>query len=301
MYRLSFPAAVLLAALSAAGCGSNSYSPDLAFVSSRDGDYAIYATGAGGGSERRLSESHDLQSDSPNVLFYAVEPAWSPEGTRIAFGSRRDGHELIYVMNADGSSVQAVTTTGKLPDSNPSWSPDGSQIVYSGGAGDVYVMKADGSGVTRLTKGAAEERDPAWSPNGRWIAYERREPGGPTREIWVVRADGSDARQVTRFRAESYEPAWSPDSKRLLFASNVGGTTFHIYSIDLSGKNVIRRTHGEGDAFEPAWSPDGKLIAFSRDGAIYTVDVAGREEKLTSGQNDSSPVWRPVQPKQSGY
>ena len=296
MYRLSLPAFVLFAAFLSAGCGSDSFSPDLAFVSSRDGDYAIYATGADGGSERRLTEDYDVQSAEPGELFRAIEPAWSPDGTELAFSSQRDGRQRIYVMNADGSNVRRLTTS-KLFDANPSWSPDGSRIVYSGGAGDLYVVKADGSGVRRLTTSVAEERDPAWSPDGYWIAYERREPGGPTREIWVSRTDGTGARQLTRLRAESYAPTWSPNSKRVAFSSNANGSAFQIYSIGLDGKDIIRHTDS-ADAFEPAVSPDGKRIAFSRDGAVYTVDVTGFEKKLTSGRNDSSPAWRPAQPVQ---
>lgn len=300
MYRLSLPLLVLLAAFLAAGCGSKSFSPEIAFVSSRDGDYAIYGTGTDGGREQRISAHHDAAPGSPRDLFYAIEPAWSPDGTTIAFSSRREGTAHIHVMDADGTNVRRLTK-GKDPDSNPSWSPDGSRIVFSGGAGDLYLMSADGNGLKQLTKGGAEERDPAWSPDGKWIAYERREPGGPTREIWVSRADGSGARQVTHLRAESYAPTWSADSKRIALSSNVNPAAFQIYSIGLDGKDVIRHTHAASDAFEPAWSPDGKLIAFTRDGAVYTVDVAGFDKKVTSGQNDSSPAWRPMQPKSSGY
>ena len=266
---------------------------DLLFVSSRQGAYAIYVMAANGSGQRTLTRGSVGEGSSPQLLFFQVDPAWSPNGRSIAFRSTRDGSSHIFVMKADGSGTRRLTST-KADDADPSWSPDGKRIAFARGAfADIYVIGTNGSGLRRLTDDPAWETDPSWSPDGHWIAYVHREPGQPIREIWLIRPDGSGRHQLTRLSASSYSPAWSPDGKRLAFSSNVVGTTWDIYTIGVDGHGLRRVTRSAGDDFGPAWSPDGKTIAFSRGGSIITVD--SKEKTLTKASgNDSSPAWRPV-------
>ena len=93
-------------------------------------------------------------------------PAWSPDGTKIAFRSNRSGHSDLYVMNADGSGVARLTADAAT-EGRPAWSPDGTKIAFSSdrdGDYEIYVMNADGSGVVRLTDNAAFDERPAWTP-----------------------------------------------------------------------------------------------------------------------------------------
>ena len=107
---LSSPALALLAA---AGCGGESAAgpeSEIAFVTSRDGDYAMYGMRADGSGEGRLSpepESDDVRR-TPAETFFQIEPGWSPDGEQIVFVSRRDGRSHIYVMSADGSGTRAA-------------------------------------------------------------------------------------------------------------------------------------------------------------------------------------------------
>ncbi len=282
---------VLLLAL--AGCGSSAPPrADLLFVSTRDGDYAIYGVGAGGGREFRLTKGHGDPS-SPEGLFFAGEPSWSRDGRLIAFVSRRDGHSHIYVMRADGTHVRRVTD-GTSDDDGPAWAPDRRRIAFSRERA-LYVVATAGGAARRLGRGiGGDAGNPTWSPDGKLIAYDYRRPGFGIREIWVVGAAGSRPYPVTRLGAVSTLPSWSPDGRRIAFQSNAQGGHFEIYSIARGGRGLRRETRSSIDTIDPAWSPNGKEIAFSRDGAIWTVDRAGRERKVTSGENDSSPVWRPV-------
>ena len=276
-----------------AGCGtSDPPRVDLAFASSRDGDYAIYGVAAEGGREVRLTRG-DGDPSTPGGLLFAVEPAWSPDGRLIAFASRRDGPSQIYVMRPDGTHVRRVTH-GISDDDGPAWSPDQSQIAFSRERG-LFMMPSAGGRVRSLSRGlGGEVANAAWSPDGKLIAYDYRRPGFGTREIWVVRVDGSHARQVTRLQGVSTLPSWSPDGHRLAFQSDIRGGHVEIYSIGGDGRGLQRETRSAIDTIDPAWSPNAKEIAFSRDGAIWTVDRAGRERKLTSGGNDSNPTWRPA-------
>jgi Tol biopolymer transport system component len=116
--------------------------------------------------------------------------------------------------------------------------------------------------------------------------------------VYVMRADGTHPRALTKLGNVSAAPAWSPDGTRLAFQSNADARLqrFEIYTIGLNGKGLHQLTLAATDIFEPAWSPDGKTLAFSRDGAIW-VDTGAAQTQLTSGENDSSPAWRPIQPK----
>ncbi len=281
-----------------AGCGgSGSPGNAIAFVSSQDGDYAIYGMNADGENQGRLTDESGDLSTLEGVQFQ-TQPAWSPDGSMIAFASAREGSFDIYVMNSDGSGTKRLTSV-KENDQHPTWSPDGSRIAFSrfSDVDHLYVMNADGTGARRLTDDdLTAEAEPAWSPDGRWIAYSHRASGSDLREIWVVRPDGSGRVGVTKLDARSYTPTWDPSSKRLAFASNSGGALYDIYTVGLDGKDARRLVTSTTDAFEPAWSPDGTAVAFSRDGAIVVTTLDGVEQQLTNPENnDSSPAWNPTQ------
>ena len=292
--RVARPLLALCTALLLASCGgSDETDPDLVFVSTRDGDYAIYAVSASGGEERRLADAEGDPS-TPQGLFFQAEPAWSPDGGTIAFVSKRNGTFDLFAMSADGSGTRSLTST-KEDDGQPAWSPDGDRIVFARGASSrLYVMDADGSGARRVTDEEVDEGDPAWSPDGRWIAYVRKAPGSSIRELWLVRPDGSQRRALTKLDGLAQGPAWSPDGKQLVFSANVDGKGFDLYTIGADGKGMKLVTSRD-DSFEPAWSPDGRTIAFSEGGAIQTIDVEnGDERRLTDPENnDSSPAWAP--------
>jgi TolB protein len=133
------------------------WSPDgshIAFVSDRLGKPQIFVMDANGGNVRRLTTAGA----------YNVNPRWSPKGDRIAYARMQGGREFhIFVINADGSGDTQLTTTGS--NENPAWSPDGRFIAFSskrGGPAAIYVMRADGSGQVRVSKGKGNATQPAW-------------------------------------------------------------------------------------------------------------------------------------------
>jgi Tol biopolymer transport system component len=288
--------AVPLAALALVGCGGGgSGSPDLAFVSSRDGDYAIFVMSADGGGERRLTEVGD-EGGADGSPFFQIEPAWSADGTKLAFASGRSGNSDIYVMRADGTGTEQLTSTDQN-DTHPTWSPEG-EIAFAR-AGDIYVMNADGSNARRVSDVLVEESDPTWSPDGEWIAYVRRTPGTPTQDVWVMRPDGSERHGLTMQDGRAFTPAWSPDSARIVFSTNAESEAYALYTIGVDGKGLRQVVPTAGDNFEPSWSTDGTRIAYQEEGAIFTVELGGGDvEKLTDNENnDSSPTWNPAPPQ----
>ena len=288
-------AAIVLGAV--AGCGGDGEArPDLLLVSTRDGDYAIFEMNADGSAQQRLTPREVGDVTATRRLFFQVNPAWSPDATRIAFVSQRSGSFDVYVMNADGTGTRRLTS-GKGNDSHPTWSPDGRRLVFDRD-GDIFAMNADGTDVTRISDVTAAEGEPSWSPDGKWIAYVRRTPGTASRELWLMRPDGSRRRALTARNATVATPAWSPDSSRVVFASNEGGEIYKLYTIGVDGKGLRSVAPTASDNFEPSWSPDGQTIAYFEDGAIWMVELGGGEpERITdSANNDSSPVWNPRPP-----
>lgn len=293
--------AVALAAAGAvllAGCGGDGPPrPDLVFVSTRDGDYALYAMNADGSRQTRISDEQ-ADTSTTGAVFFQVEPAFSPDGRLVAYSGRRAGSFDLYLVGVDGTGDRRVTTTPD-DDRRPTFSPDGGSLAFSrGDSADLWVVRVDGSGARRVTRDAAEETEPAWSPDGSLIAFVRRSPGSDVREIWVVRPDGTGLRRVTSLGAGSYTPAWSPDGRRIAFTSNARDSHFEIYVVGADGRGLRRVTRSADDAFDPAWSRDGRSLAFSRGGAIVVASVDGSEEDVLTdgGSNDSSPVWNPRPP-----
>lgn len=295
--RLGIAAAVVVAVLVAAGCGGSSGPkgpPTLLFVSVKDGDYAIFGADANGKHAYRLSKEKGDPS-TPQGLFFQGEPAWSQNGTRIAFTSNRDGRTHIFVMKPDGTGTRRVTDT-EHSDNHPSWSPDGRVIVFER-EGALYRVRSTGGTATRVGKGFGASADPAYSPDGKLIAYDYRQPGYSIKEIYVMSADGTDNRRVTDLREVSSYPAWSPDGSTLAFQSTLQNGRNEIFTVPMKGGTPKRLTSSDVDAIQPAWTRDGKGVTFSRDGALVTIED-GKETKLTSGENnDSAPAWRPVRPQ----
>ena len=252
-----------------------------------------------------------LTTNSANDIF----PAWSPDGSKIAFVSLRDGDRNsnteidayldIYVMNADGSGqtrlaagiAETTFDTIFVLDGHPAWSPDGKQIAFiSDRDGDleIYVMNADGSGQTRLTTDSAVSLGFAWSPDGSRIAFTSR---GRNWDIYVMNADGTGQRRLTTDAAVDEWPAWSPDGSRITFVSRRDGNS-EIYVMNADGSGVTRLTTNSVIDMRPAWSPDGSKISFVSfsDGdvpelCVMKADGSGVTCLTVSG--GLHPVWSP--------
>ena len=156
------------AALTACG-GGGKPRPDLVFVSSRSGVYALYAMNADGHRQKGLSRVPQNRAPSRTELFFQADPAWSPDGRSIAFSSTRAGVTQIYVMNADGAGAARRVSNATADASEPTWSPDGRRIAFAVGDEPTHlsVTRSDGKGAAgALGGGGASQAYPAWSPDG---------------------------------------------------------------------------------------------------------------------------------------
>ncbi|MDZ5622292.1 hypothetical protein SFC88_15730 [Nocardioides sp. HM23] len=231
------------------------------------------------------------------------DPAWSPDGTRLAFSSTRDGAHLdIWVVNADGSGLTNLTPLADGTDSGqagtePTWSPDGTKIAYVY-QGDVWVMDATtGAGKRNLTHDPALPAagiSPAWSPTGNTIAYVR------AGDIWVMSASGANKRQLTATSGAlttEKTPDWSPDGLRLVYERSG-----QIWTMNRNGTQQTAIVTGGGTG--PAWSPEGDRVVFSSSGFtapngpdLFTARPDGRDVRRvpkTGPESDTAPAWQPL-------
>ncbi len=193
-----------------------------------------------------------------------VEPAWSPDGTRIAYVCGvSDTRADLCTMQADGlGNVRLTEREGAV--GTPRWSPDGSRIMFhafwDGNLIKLYTVNADGSGLTEISVGPGNNLWADWSPDGTRISFVSDRDGND--EIYVANSDGSNPARLTDNISRDRFPRWSPDGKRILFISHREGTP-HIYTIQPDGNNLTPITNTSGQDGVATWADDGKYIIFA--------------------------------------
>jgi|SRR5262245_4873155 len=246
----------------------------------------IFVIGSNGAGETNITRSA-AGNDSPS---------WSPDGTKMAFSSNRDGNWEIYVMNADGSGITRLTANRSADDASPAWSPDGSKIAFHSNRDDnyeIYLMNADGSGQTNLTKESrAEDASPSWAPDGSRIVFASEG------DLYTMRADGSQQVRLTSGKTDDLFPSWSPDGTKIALSAGVGSKSY-IDVLNADGTGRRRLTRG-GFEYEPRWSKDGSKIVYADFatglGHIVVMSADGMGATRLTGapkRVDYDPSWSP--------
>jgi Tol biopolymer transport system component len=293
------------------------YSIDISSLSGRivyssEGD--VFVINADGTGRTQLT-------DNPAEDF---DPAWSPDGTQIAFRSHRDGDEEVYLMNADGSDQRNLSNAPNRGDYSPAWSPNGEWIAFMSdraGNNNIWVIRPDGSDLRQVTDIPGISEYPSWAPDGSRITFNCTfghipSTGSGDFEICIVNFDGTELIQLTDTPGSNKYPAWSPDGTRLAFESDRDGWPTlpdyeppgydpgdfgdsEIYLMNVDGSGLVNLTNNprEGDTF-PAWSRDGHLV-FSRYGSMMIMNGDGSGlVPLASCENDGHfPDWYQPDPR----
>jgi len=245
---------------------------------------------------------------------HAGVPDLSPDGQRIVYHSNESGAFHIWVMNADGTGQTQLTDEDGYEDFQPSWSPDGSRIVFShcpepfgffASVCNIAVMKANGTGLHSIrSSGNWNNLHPVYSPNGRRIAFDS-DRGGRQSAVWVMRANGSSPDRLTPTRLRAFWADWAPDGHHILFSDNCCLPSSNLWTVRPDGSELTQLTHVPQSlnlAFG-VYSPNGRRIvaSFSRGCAdapckhLYVLHADGSHpHKLPTGQPDTlASDWGP--------
>jgi Tol biopolymer transport system component len=264
--------------------------PQIAFASHRDGNWEIYLTDIDGRHQTRLTRSE------PQDRF----PLWSPDRSRLAFGSQVGGdHWELWVMNVDGSNPRPLATQ-IVAKGRREWSHDGTRIVFAAKVeGDIDIFSVDvASGrLVRLTHSPAEDADPSWSSDDSHIVFSSIRDGNS--EIYTMRADGTESRRLTNHAAADISPTWSPDGSRIAFISKRDGDR-DVYLLRVDNGRMERLTTGAHATNDmPQWSPNGAYIAVQTADSNYDIQlvrVSDHERRTIAGTPayDGQFSWSPA-------
>ena len=228
-----------------------------------------------------------------------ADPCFSPDGRQIVYlkDDNFTGNREIWTMSVSGERPPLQLTAQNLDPIWPTWSPDGSTIVFVARDALMKISSRGGAPVrvTLVPPPLRNNRHPSWFPDGSRIAFASGNPG----DLCVVPAGGGSTSLLTdRSFTDEVDPSFSPDGSRIAFASDKSGH-FEIYVQSVAGGEAVQLTKMEGTNLEPAWSPDGEWIAFSRvyapDQGIWMVPAAGGiPTRVTcTGFQDGTPNWSP--------
>ena len=197
-----------------------------------DPEMDIYALNGKTGAMKRLTEARG----------YDAEGSYSPDGQWIVFSSMRDAYNRPL-----------TDAEKKMLEVNPSY------------FGEIYIMRADGSGQKRLTNAPGYDGGPFFTPDGKQILWRRFDEQGLIADVWLMNPDGTNQRQITDFGAMSWAPYMHPSGQYIIFASNkLGFENFELFIVDPEGaKEPVRVTYTDGFDGLPVPSPDGKTLAWT--------------------------------------
>lgn len=271
-------------------------STQIAFVSNRGGNKEIWAMDYDGENQRQLTQTHTI----------ALTPRWAPDASRIAFtcyaqpGSSSVLTAQICVYSLLTSRLVSFPRF-KGTNSSPSWSPDGSQIMFMSsmlGNPELFISDASGTRPKRLTFSNGANTSPSWNPKtGQQVAFVSDRGGIP--QLYTMNSDGSSQSKVNLpDMGYVIDPAWSPNGQLLAFSWRRPNGNYDIYVMEIVSHQLVELTRDAGRNERPSWAPDGRHLVFesTRTGTrqIWSMIADGTEARqLTKQGQNESPNWSP--------
>jgi len=231
-------------------------------------------------------------------------PAVSPDGSKISFNSDANGNPAIFVFSVDPvRDLRFYNQRGASVMGEPSFTPDGKQIVFISSAGTdhccrIFVANLDGSNMRAISGPGSINAEPKVNPKtGAEIVFSSGRSG--PEQLYRMAMDGTDVEKLTNGTGEASNPSWHPDGQFLAYAWTRGymAGAFNIFVMDVAKPSSYQQlTHGEGKNENPSWAPDGKHLVFMSDRTgkpqIWSMLSNGTElHQLTTSGDNEHPVW----------
>jgi len=240
-------------------------------------------------------------TSKPKRLVEGQQPAWSPDGHRVAYcvrtGPTTFGH--IQFIDVDGSAqaqlTDAIGPRGACP---TDWSPDGEKIAATGFGEKpfVVVISKDGKNATRITDGYGAR----WSPDGKQFLFCRSAEGkGTSGSIWIANSDGTGEAKVIEDNSDVLSPTWFPDGKSIVFSSEREHKHWSaIFRVNTDGSNLAAIADIKHlSLFAPTVSPDGNQVVAdgfeddSREGDVVLLDLSNKRTKVLAHGVHARVIW----------
>ncbi|OGT11310.1 MAG: Tol-Pal system beta propeller repeat protein TolB [Gallionellales bacterium RIFCSPLOWO2_12_FULL_59_22] len=261
------------------------FSTRIAYVNRQDRKFSLIVADSDGYNEQAV-----LTHNEP-----IMSPAWSPDGSHLAYVSFETGHAVVYVQSLY-TNQRVVLANFPGSNSAPAWSPDGKQlavVLTRDGSSQVYLIRPDGSGLRRMTFSGAIDTEPNFSPDGQSLLFISDRGGSA--QIYRMPVEGGPAQRMTFNEGNNFSPRHSPDGKSFVFAHLSKGR-FYIAVQDFQTGQMTLLTEG-GWEKKPSFAPNGKLILFASEargrGILATVSSDGRvkQHMFTQSGDAREPTW----------
>jgi TolB protein len=263
------------------------FSTRIAYVVKQGSRYELQIADADGvGAQTALASREPIMS-----------PAWSPDGTRLAYVSFESKKPVVYVHSLVSGQRQAVANF-KGSNSAPAWSADGKQlavVLSKDGGSQIYLIGADGSNPRRITNSGSIDTEPFFAPDGQTIYFTSDRGSSP--QVYRMSTGGGEPTRVTFDGSYNVSPRISSDGKTLIYIARDGGR-FQLKSLDLASKQGQALTEGQRDE-SPSFAPNGKLILYATQtnnrGSLAAVSSDGKVKQRLSVQAGDvrEPAWGP--------